>query len=151
MGLFVPLLASALSIGLDLKTPKQAPRGGFFGSLQIRISGKEELTSLVDCDGLLKRICPSLICSSPSTAPSSPLVHLEERNHFPSSSTVEGTRHLRFSPHRVAAGCRHCACGKGHPALSPMSVFPALAFMASLGHASMHEDPVSSPLLLPDA
>ncbi|KAF4112517.1 hypothetical protein G5714_007312 [Onychostoma macrolepis] len=33
----------------------------------------------------------------------------------------------------------------------PASVFPALAFTASLGHASMHEDAVSSPLLRPDA
>ncbi len=33
----------------------------------------------------------------------------------------------------------------------PASVSPALTFMASLGHASMHEDAVSSPLLRPDA
>ncbi len=33
----------------------------------------------------------------------------------------------------------------------PTSVFPALAFTASLVHASMHEDAVSSPLLQPDA
>ncbi len=33
----------------------------------------------------------------------------------------------------------------------PTSVFPALAFTASLVHVSMHEDAVSSPLLQPDA
>ncbi len=137
---------------VDLKRPNKPPAAASLGRSRYAYQEKKSLPALLDCDGLLKRICPSLICSSPSTAPSSPLGAVSRSaDHFPSSSTVEGTRHLRFSPHRVAAGCRHCACGKGHPALSPMSVFPALAFMASLGHASMHEDAVSSPLLLPDA
>ncbi len=33
--------------------------------------------------------------------------------------------------------------------LRPTSIFPALAFTASLGHASTHKDAVSSPLLRP--
>ncbi len=44
---------------------------------------------------------------------------LRSAGHFPSSATVEGKRHFRFSPLRVAAGCRHCTRGKGRPALSP--------------------------------
>ncbi len=39
--------------------------------------------------------------------------------YFPSSATVEGKRHFRFSLLRVAAGCRHCTHRKGCPALSP--------------------------------
>ncbi len=38
--------------------------------------------------------------------------------HFPSLATVEDKRHSRFSPRRVAAGCRQCTRGKGRPALS---------------------------------
>ncbi len=56
-------------------------------------------------------------------------------DHFPSSATVEGKRHFRFSPLRVAADFRHCTHGKWRPAFSPAPVFPALDFTASLGHA----------------
>ncbi len=68
--------------------------------------------------------------------------------HFPSSATVGGKRHFRFSALIVAAGCRYCTCGKGRPALSPSVI---ISFTASLGHAFMHEDTVSSTLLQSDS
>ncbi len=43
---------------------------------------------------------------------------------FPSSAAVEGKRHFRFSPLRVAAGCRLCTREKGRPALSPRISIP---------------------------
>ncbi len=44
--------------------------------------------------------------------------------HFPSSAAVEGKRHFRFSPLRVAAGCRLCTREKGHVGLSPRVSIP---------------------------
>ncbi len=38
--------------------------------------------------------------------------------HFPSSAAVEGKRHFKFSPLRVAAGFRLCTHEKGCPGLS---------------------------------
>ncbi len=69
--------------------------------------------------------------------------------HFISSVAVEGKRHFRFSPLRVAAGCRLCTREKESQRFPPASVFPALVFRASLGHTSTHKDTVSSPLLWP--
>ncbi len=74
---------------------------------------------------------------------------LRSAGHFPSSAAVEGKRHFRFSPLRVAAGFVHAR--RDVQRFPPASIFPALAFTASLGHASTHEDGVSSPLLRPSS
>ncbi len=39
-------------------------------------------------------------------------------------TAVEGKRHFRFSPLRVATGCRLCTCEKGRPGLSPHVSIP---------------------------
>ncbi len=44
--------------------------------------------------------------------------------HFPSSAAVEGKRHFRFSPIKVAAGCRLYTREKGSPALYPCIIIP---------------------------
>ncbi len=44
--------------------------------------------------------------------------------HFPSSADIEGKRHFRFSPLRVAAGCRLCTRETGRPAPSPHVSIP---------------------------
>ncbi len=49
---------------------------------------------------------------------------LHHSTFFPSSAAVEGKRHFRFSPLRVAAGYRLCTREKGRPALSPRVSIP---------------------------
>ncbi len=49
---------------------------------------------------------------------------LRSAGHFPSSAAVEGKRHFRFSPLRVAAGCRLCTRKKGRVGLSPHVSIP---------------------------
>ncbi len=84
-------------------------------------------------NGPLKRICPSLRCSPPPTAPSSPLGAPRGVQSLQTTSPLQ--RLLKV----------------GDTSGFLLSVFPALTFTTSLGHASMHEDAVSSPLLRPDA
>ncbi len=45
--------------------------------------------------------------------------------HFPSSAAVEGKRHFRFSPLRVATGCRLRTRKKERPGLSPHVSIPS--------------------------
>ncbi len=100
----------------------------------------------LDRDGPLKRICPSLRCSPQPTVPSSPLESRGAQATSPLQWLLKVRDTSGFLPSELlqVAGCR-----EGTPSTFPMSVFPTLAFMASLGHASTHEDAVSSPLLRP--
>ncbi len=99
----------------------------------MRIRKRRASPASLDCDGPLKRIGPSLRCSPPPTAPSSPLGAPRGVQSLQTTSPLQ--RLLKV----------------GDTSGFLLSVFPALTFTTSLGHASMHEDAVSSPLLQPDA
>ncbi len=100
--------------------------------------------------GPLKFICPSLRCSPPSTAPSSPLGTswgVQATYSLQQLLKVRDTSGFLPSELLQVAGFVHAR--RDAQRFPPASVFPALAFTASLGHASTHEDAVSSPLLRP--
>ncbi len=85
---------------------------------------------------------------SPPTAPSSPLgTSRGAQSTSPLQQLLDVRDTSNFLPSELlqVAGFVHVRRdAQGFPSAS---VFPALAFTASLGHAPTHEDAVSSPLL----
>ncbi len=137
---------------VDLKRPNKPPAAASSGRSWYAYQEEESFPCLVGSRRTAKAyLSISEMLSSTNCAILAAGSASRSTDHFPSSATVEGKRHFRFSPLRVAADFRHCTRGKWRPAFSPVPVFPALDFTASLGHASMHKDAVSSPPLRPEA
>ncbi len=115
-----------------------------------RIRKRRASPTSLDRDGLLKRICPSLRCSPPPTVPSL-LLGTSQGAH--ATSPLQRLLKVRdtsgFLPSELLQVAGFVHARKDTLVFPPASVFPALAFTASLGHASTHEDAVSSPLLRP--
>ncbi len=118
----------------------------------MRIRKRRASPCSMDRDGPLKRIFPSQRCSPPPTAPSSSLVTSRG-----AQATSPLWRPLKvrdtsgFLPSELLQVSDILHMVRDTQRFTPASVSPALAFTASLGHASMHEDAVSSPLLRPDS
>ncbi len=114
---------------VDLKHSNKPPRRLLQVAADMR---RVELSpALLDFDGTLKCICPSLEAPRVAQATSPHRRPLKERDtpgFLPAGS-------LQF------AGSVHAV--RDTQALPPVSVSPALTFTASLDHASMHEDAVS--------
>ncbi len=105
---------------------------------------------MLDRDGPLKCICPSLRCSPPPTAS---LSQLGTSRGAQATSPILQLLKVRdtsgFLPSELLQFAGFLHARRDAQGFLPTSVFPALAFTASLCHVSMHKDAVSSPLLRP--
>ncbi len=90
----------------------------------MRIRKRRASPASLDYDRPLKAYLsiPEILSSTDCAIPAARCVS-RSAGHFPSSAIVKGRRHFRFSPLRVAACCRYCSHGKGHPAPSPRVSF----------------------------
>ncbi len=126
---------------VDLKHPKSPSR----------IRKRRASPASLDRDGPLKRICPSLRCSPPPTVPSSPLgAPRGAQNTSPLRLLLKVRDTSSFLPSDLLQVADIVHAERDAQRFHSASVSPALAFTASLGHASMHEDSVSFPPLRPD-
>ncbi len=135
----------------DLKRPNKPPTAASSGRSWYKYQEKDTSPHLVGSGRTAKAYLSisEMLSSANCTILAAGNVS-KSAGHFISSVAVEGKRHFRFSPLRVAAGCRLCTREKESQRFPPASVFPALVFRASLGHTSTHKDSsVSSPLLWP--
>ncbi len=134
---------------VDIKRPNEPPATAS-PDTSTRIRKRRASPTSLDRDGLLKRICPSLRCSPPTTVPSLPLGTSQGAH---ATSPLQRLLKVRdtsgFLPSELLQVAGFVHARKDTLVFPPASVFPALAFTASLGHASTHEDAMSSPLLRP--
>ncbi len=136
---------------VDLKRPNKPPQRLLRVAPDARIRKRRASPASLDRDGPLKRICPSLRCSPPPTVPPSPL---RASRGAQATSPLQRPLKVRetsgFLPSELLQVADIVHAVRDAQRFPPTLVSPALAFTASLGHASRHEDAVSSPLRRPD-
>ncbi len=105
---------------VDLKHPDKSPVAASSGCSWYTYQEKESFPRLVGLRRTAKAyLSISEMLSSTNCAILAAGNVSRSAGHFLSSAAVESKRHFRFSPLRVAAGCRLCTREKGCSALSP--------------------------------